>query len=290
MATLRGLPAWAKSLGDSQYAYVAYTGLATRANTTRWFRVQPGPWRSLRHHLESFGPEKVESDALKRSHIGFNGRPNGNTCLRAFELCRIMKPVKQSSDISPALSRWLLRESPLSREALPEKELRGDDYVFPNHFLLLVRCAMPVGARAFVPLEEQSKYALLMHTLDGMSLNDPNAAHISTQLQVLRADQSDRFHAADRAVERVTIQHPLDVSTEHSYSVPPKDYFCYSCKKFGHHFQEACSLFSPAEESREDNGILAFGAAKFGKAKGVQEQDAHFYSMRYNKRRAMHNT
>lgn len=279
----------------NKFVLVAYTGLNTRLNTTRWYVCLAAPWARLRHHIEAFGLEACEDEALERRYLPLNGRPTPNTIIRGFTAYRVMRDYK-SVDQWPQALKDLTEPSIVCNMPLPEAELKGTEWALPNTFVLVVRAALPWGARSFVPIEERSKYALLQEKAQ----YDSDDAGLRAQLSALKAQAEDAWHAADRPIEiaqqtivgpPVTLLGPntgdptttvcLKTTSAAAYSVPPMDYLCPNCREFGRHYADACWLFTAerlATAGPAKTG-LQFGAKKFGAAKTSSAEDATFYAL-----------
>lgn len=281
----------------NKFVLIAYTGLSTRINTTRWYVCESAIWSRLRHNIEAFGLDDCESEALGRSRLPLNGRPTPNTIIRGFTAYRVMRDYKGPEQWPQALND-LLDPKTVARMPLPEAELKGSDWALPNTFVFVVRCALPWGARPYVPLEERSKY-LLLHEKAQYDTEDPA---LKAQIQALREQVQDQWHAADRPIATATLetQGPtykvlgpntgdpditmpgLKTTECHSYSVPPLDYLCPNCREFGRHYADACWLFTAeraAQTQAPAKGGLQFGAKKFGGAKTATTEDATFYAL-----------
>lgn len=259
-------------MNQNKWAFVCYTGQRTQVNCTRWFVVKPCVWSLLRHQLEAFGPELVEREALGGPANGYNGRPLG-TFLRAYKAWAPVRHIKATEGLPTDLSSCLHR-----RKLILEHEIGGHDYVAVNTFVAVVRHSLPLGARPFVPIEERSKWALLQRDLE----MDPDNERARAAMQALVAEHQDRFHAADRPIERVTLNPARAVETEHTWSVPLSDYICSRCKRVGHHFVEACEIFTPDVPLLEEPAIM-WGPKKFGGLKATTANDAAYYAVMHKK-------
>lgn len=148
-----------------------------------------------------------------------------------------------------------------------EHELTSDACPMPNSFILLVRLPMPIGGKAFVPLHEQSKYAILQ--------TQKGREH---ELESLKEKQVMRFHACDRPL---MVSEPTDLMPQtFEYLKPPDDYVCSGCNKLGHHYREACFIWPKVFSS----GELLFGSKKFGSAVDISESDAKEFALRHKLR------
>lgn len=286
---------------NEKWAFAAYTGLSTRKNTSRWHLVPGGlSWSTLRYKIECHGLEALESSALSGATLGhYDSRPVQNTMVVAYEAFRCMRKYTKAAQLPSSLTDLMTPET-LSTKALPEKTLTGDCYVAPNTFLLLVRSALPLGGRPFVPLDQQMRWALVQDHLRYR----PDDARLKQQLTEMQDDASKKVHAADRPlrVHTTELEWPKEkarwgpfgfeapslatrVTCTTPYLEPPSDYLCPECQTFGAHFKEACYLW-PKEASL---GPLSFGPKKF--AKGLKQAaagDAAFYSMLHKRSEGRH--
>ena len=261
-------------LASNKWAFVAYTGQRTKATTSRWYRVKASNWSLLRHQLESFGPELVEQEALGHVSNGYNGRPS-STYLVAHVQAICYNPKSPSADIVQLWTQDNLSFVPFGRE------LKGHEYLAANTFVFVVRHGLPVGARPYVPLEERSKWALLNREVEA----NPDNTRAAHELNVMRLEHADRWHAADRAVGHVVIDRPHCVQTEHRWSMPPADYICNRCKQVAHHYAEACEIW-PDNAVAEPTETVAWGPKKFVAAKTTTTNDAAYYALMHKKSRA----
>jgi len=259
----------------NQWAFVAYTGSRTQCNTSQWFAVKPARWVLLRHQLESFGPELVQQEALGGAPTAYNGRPS-NTFVRGYKAYVHQTILKHDGELPTHLKSIMNRQglSPLG------PEMNGSDYVGVNAFILCVRHALPIGARPYVPLEERSKWALLQRDLD----HDPDNERAREGLQALRQEHEDKFHAADREVGHIVVEHPKFVTTEHTWTIPPGDYICSRCKKVGHHMLEACETLNPGLASFSETAkAVMWGPKKFAGMKRTSDNDAAYFALMHKR-------
>jgi hypothetical protein len=287
----------------NKFVLVAYTGLGTRLNTTKWYICLSAPWARLRHHIEAFGLEACEDEAMGRRYLPLNGRPTPNTIIRGFTVYRVMRDYKTLDQWPQALKDLTVPET-VCKMPLPEAELKGSEWALPNTFIFVVRAPLPWGARPYVPIEERSKYALLQERAE----YDSEDAELRVQMAALKEQAADAWHAADRTMLTAqmdsigepfkvlgpstgdpAVEHPgLKVASAALYSVPPMDYLCPTCREFGKHYAEACWLFSEAARSGDHTrhaaaggpkSGLQFGAKKFGAARTATADDATFYAL-----------
>lgn len=250
--------------------FVAYTGHLTQKNTGRWHTLMPGQWASVRHQIESFGLEMLEQEALtSKLKTSYNGRPHGNTIVRAYQMFMPLRKYKNNYSEWPEGLQAMLNIQKNPVEFGPE--VLGRTFLLPNTFLLLVRESMPLGGRPFVPIQETSKYALANHNLSIRPQNED----LQKKVNDLLKETEDKFHASERPLKKVKIEF-FQSSTEYTYLEPPMDYLCTECNKFGHHFKEACWLWP--QKTTMATGT-AFGAKKFKEAKMVNETDQVYYSL-----------
>lgn len=265
---------WLKLFKDNKWAFVAYTGLSNRLNTTRWYVVQSGSWSLMRHQLESFGADSVEASALGFTASNpYNGRPPFSTIINGYVL---FKPTRILNTIEkfPIELKSILNPKTLKTLDLPQVALKSDDYVMPNYFVLLVRTPLPLGGRPFVPLEEKSAYALLDHQKN--LGND-----VEQKIEDLKEDHKNRFHASDaETLEHHFANHSVGVTLTTVYLKPPSDYLCPECKLFGLHYKEACYLWQTTGHKEIQ---VAFGPKKFSSFEAPKEEDAFHYSMLYKR-------
>ena len=221
---------------------------------SRWHAIKPMQWSFLRHQIESFGLQAVEDQSLGKKTLKYDGQPHSNTIIRAYML---WQPMRKYATMPQALLDLMAKPN-------LDTELMSDAYPMPNSFILLVRGPMPIGGKAFVPLHEQSKYAILQ--------NQKGHEH---ELGLMKEKQAMRFHACDR---------PLMVSETSAlmphyfeYLKPPDDYVCSGCNKLGHHYREACFIWPKVYSS----GELLFGSKKFGTAVDLTEEDAKQFAIRH---------
>jgi len=266
---------WLKLFKENKWAFVAYTGQSNRLNTTRWHIVKADSWTLLRHQLESFGAESVESSALGFTASNpYNGRPPFNTVIRGYV---VFKPTRKLDAVEkfPEVLKTLLSPA-VKNMSMPEIALTSKDYVMPNYFLFLVREPLPLGGRPFVPLEEKANYALLEH-------QQLLGSDVSDKLNDLKDDHKDRFHATDADVlfyQETSKCNGLGTTLVTPYLKPPKDYLCPECQSFGQHYRDACYLWrttGPKEVA------VPFGPKKFGSLEAPKEDDAFYYSMMHKR-------
>jgi len=120
---------------------------------------------------------------------------------------------------------------------------------------------MPLGGRPYIPLQEQSKYAILEHY---KNKND---------IDIMKEMQLTKFHACDRP--RKYSEPNLTYNHSFEYLEPPEDYVCSGCSKLGHHYKEACFIWP----KKYGDGSLLFGSKKFGSAIETNELDAKKFSI-----------
>jgi hypothetical protein len=178
--------------------------------------------------------------------------PHSNTILRAYLAWQPMRNFNKIPD-------WLEKEFKMPGN---DNELTSNSYVLPNSFIYLIRCPMPLGGKSFVPLHEQSKYAILQ-SLKGNQ----------QEIEALKEKQKLKFHATDRPLMISETTKLFPHSFE--YLKPPDEYLCSSCNKLGHHYKEACFIW-PKTFS---DGELACGSKKFGTAVQPNEEDAKHFSI-----------
>ena len=277
----------------NKFVLVAYTGLTTRLNTTRWYVCLAAPWARLRHHIESFGLEACEDEALERRELPLDGRPAPNTIIRGFTVHRVLRDYTSVGQWPQEL-KDLTDPTLVAQMPLPETELKGSEWAQPNTFLFVVRAALPWGARPYVPIEERSKYALLQERAQ-YDMEDPT---LRAQIAAFKSHAEDAWHAADRPISVANLEltgNPvrllgpntgdpstlvsIKTSSSAAYSVPPMDYLCANCREFGLHYAEACWLFTAERLATPPKVGLQFGAKKFGAAKAASADDATFYAL-----------
>jgi hypothetical protein len=248
---------------------MAYTGHLTHKNTGRWHAIIPGQWATVRHQIESFGLEILEKEALSNKlKTSYNGRPHGNTIIRAYEAFVPQRNYKNNINEWPIKLKEMLNiQSCESFQLGPE--IQGRSYLLPNTFVFLIRESMPLGGKPFVPIQETSKYALANHNLSLRPQNEDLQKHLNELVK----STEDKFHAADRPIKKVCVTF-FKSSTEYEYLEPPIDYMCTECQKFGHHYKEACWLWPKSVATKQ-----GFGAKKFGQAKNTEEYDTLYYSL-----------
>jgi hypothetical protein len=198
----------------------------------------------------------LEDETLGLKSLKYDGQPHSNTIVRAYML---WQPMRKYLEMPPKLLELL--ESPKL-----DTEIQSDFFPMPNAFILLVRCAMPLGGKAFVPLHEQSKYAILQ-----------NLNIESSELEALKEKQAHRFHATDRPLRISELSDSNKQTFE--YLEPPEDYICSGCQKIGHHYKEACFIWPKVFSS----GDLLCGAKKFGSAITMNDEDAKQFSILHRK-------
>lgn len=279
MATLPWHQEWAKKLSDQQWCYVAYTGLSTRINTSRWYAIEPDTWQNIRYGLESCNASNMEKVALGLYTQTYDARPPSMSVLRGFEAFGQHTRTLGHMDTWPLQLKQLLDSETVKHVALPEKELQGSDYLMPNTFTFIIFDSMPLGARPFVPLKDKNDYALALHTIETATSEKVRLKATKEKL-ALEASHENRFHACDLPRKSV-FKKAHGVCSEIVYSEPPLDYLCVECNRHGHHFREACFLW-PKEAPRFVMG--SFGHKKFGKALAVDSSDPLLYSLLYKKK------
>ena len=241
----------------NQFIFAAYTGSKYHGNMSRWHVLKPQMWSNLRHQIESFGIQALEDESLGLKTLKYDGQPHSNTVIRAYMLFETMR---QYSDFPQKLLEALQKPH-------LDNEVKSDKYPMPNSFILLVRCPMPLGGKAFVPLHEQSKYAILQNTHMKQNSKD------SLEIDILKEKQIHRFHACDRPLKVSEISETNAQTFE--YLEPPQDYLCSGCNKIGHHYKEACFIWPKIFSS----GDLLCGAKKFGTAIEMKDEDAKHFSI-----------
>ena len=262
---------------ENKYAFVAYTGSETRANTSRFYRIEPNNWSLMRHKLESFGAEQNENEILGLSHLPFNGKP-GNTIIRAYEAFVPMIKIDKIEKIPNSLKLIISNSSDV--ELL--NEIKSSAYVQVNTFLYLVRSHMPSGGHPFIPINEKSKYALLESEIK----TDPQNILLKSQLKSLREKSAKNIHVTDRPIKRVdVVSHQKNsdscvrVSTSFEFAVPDIAYLCTECSQYGLHYSDSCFLFEKPVKAT----TLLFGPNKFTRLTSTQETDATFYTLLHKK-------
>ena len=271
---------WVQLFKENKWCFVAYTGFDNRLNTTRWYIVKSDSWSILRHQLEAFGAEAVESAHLGfTSALPYNGRPAFNTIIRGHILLRPTRTLDSPDKFSPLLKN-ILTPKFMKNIDLPKEILASKDYVMPNYFILLVRYPIPLGGRPFVPLEEKSSFALLEHkkTID-------KSDKIEEQLSALKEDNKDRAHASDFEVNTHTFSstvNGLRNSLSTTFLKPPLDYLCPECQQFGIHYKDACYLW---QTSGHKEISVPFGPKKFSDFSAPSEDDATRYMLLHKKKK-----
>jgi hypothetical protein len=208
---------------------------------SRWYAVQTGRWNYVRYKLECFGIDMCELESLEQNKkLLLTGRASFSDIYRGFLISQ-MSPLDYMTKGIPETVRAVLSKRDLSLGPT-KQEIYGSSWANPNSFFMIVRCPLPWGARPWVPLEETSKYILLDHYAN--HLQDSEAIR---DLQQLKFVDQGHFHGADRPIKMytMTMQGPHGASiNEVYYNVPPKEYICRSCQARGHHYIDACFLFS----------------------------------------------
>lgn len=266
-------------LDEQKWAFVAYSGLCTQINTSTWYRIKPGLWKIIRHQLESYGAEELEESCIGKKVLKYNGIPVRNTIVRGFVCYSVQRhyrtdPMKGPLDLLPDNLVTLLKCPSSSNLVLlneTKQELKTSDTLIANSFVLLIRSAMPLGSKPFVPLEETFKFNMLSETMT-------TRPEVQQDLQKLLDDHSTKFHASDRPMAKYVLRCNRG-STPYLYSVPPLDYLCNSCGQYGKHFSDACFLWP--HESKDSYAL--FGAKKFREAKAVDTTDSTFYKLLHQK-------
>lgn len=249
-----------------KYCFVAYTGSESSVNVSRWYVVSAHTkWRVLRHDLETFSAQIMESMTLGHPYSTENTRPAYNTFLKAYTWTHVMRPVRTPADLAHVAAL---------RDAVPPVkglvEVLSDDNIQPNTFILLVRHPMPLGARAFVPLERQDRFLLLQEKIEELSSlawngrgddkTDVHLAHAKEEDKRIVEASKRRWHASERPVEHIVhTASGLTVTTP--WSRATEDYKCPNCSQTGVHYADACNVFE-----REPKQIYkpAYGADRFG--------------------------
>lgn len=258
----------ANAVAKNTFMFAVYTGHLSHKNTSRWHIIMPGQWALIRHQIESFGLEILEQEALTgKLKTSYNGRPHGNTIIRAYEAFVPQRHYKGLKDWPPKLKDMLSVQDGLFEKG---PEIQSRSFLLPNTFLYLVRECMPLGGRPFVPIQETSKYALANHRLSVGPTEDLQ----KTINEMLRSTE-DKFHASERPIKTLKLQ-GLGTCTEYTFLEPPTDYMCTECQQFGLHYKEACWLW-PKE--RQHFTGTSFGAKKFKEAKTTEEGDQVYYSL-----------
>jgi len=276
---------WVKLFKENKWAFVAYTGFDNRLNTTRWHIVKSDSWSFLRHQLEAFGAEAVESAALGFTNANpYNGRPPFNTMLRGHVL---FKPTRVLNDIEkfPPILKNILSPKFMKTVHLPSETLTSTDYVMPNFFVLLVRTQLPLGGRPYMPLEEKASYALLEHRR--AAADSEESQKIDAKLKSLREEQNERAHASDFETLRHTHESVcgnLKTTLSTEYLRPPLDYLCSECQTFGQHYKDACYLWRATGHKEI---ATVFGPTKFTldtlSTLAPKEEDAIFFSLMHKR-------
>jgi len=246
---------------ENKWAFVAYTGSESRANTSRWFFVKPDKWALLRHSLEAFGADALEGEAQDKGHTSFGARGPNNTMIRAFEAFKMQRLYKDQTQFPKVLIDLLSGSGNLGEPVL------GTSYIMPNTFLYLVRSTIPLGGKPYVPLASKLGYNMLLQAIE---TNET----LERQRKALQDEQQSLVHAAD-ATTRYQQLELFNVKVSHEYLVPPNDYLCSGCQRFGHHYKEACFLW-PQEDAKPG---FQFGANKFQGAKTMRPEDATHYGL-----------
>jgi len=286
-----------KDLQDNKYIFVAYTGQSTQKNTSRWFKVLPSKnWSVLRHQIESYGTEILEDNALRPGthRLMFDARPTQNTIVRGFVQMECQRLIRVLQDMPKQLRAFL--EEPYMLNGTTE--LTGQDYIGPNTFIFLIRSAIPLGGKAYVPMEEKAKYALARHKIAA----NPEDVGLQDKLTGIQKENENKFHASERICKTVLVKNEatkliwikkqvgffdepcnafVRAETSCKYLEPPLDYLCSECRQYGLHYKEACHLFP--RETKAD----AFGSNKFKSFTEIQSKDVEFYSLLHKRHKTV---
>jgi len=306
--------AWAEMIQSHSYVFACYTGLSTQANSSEWFAIRPGNWNIVRHQIEAFGLEDLELDLFNsisktsktqigqsqvgqsqvgqsqvgQSQVGqrkfesksntlkYNVMPHKTTIIRAFVLQSLHRVYATFAHMPQDL-QTLLTDGPCAIDQL--KELQSKDALVPNTFLGIVRTNMPIGAKAFLPMQETFKYNWLTQQLKSNAVGSEAYADAQTKLVELHTLFSTKCHALDHPLLQTTIRQN-NASTTYSYVQSPMDYLCNECQTFGSHFSDACFLFADKKTAPK---LHAFGPQKLEKRKAVDASDSMFYKLLHNK-------
>ena len=263
-------------MSTDKYAFVAYVGSERAMNPSRWFRVLTNKWEVLRHQLEAFGAHALESDTYGIQSTAYNGQPPNNTMLLAYVVYRGGRLFKPGAVIAPEILKLHTRHLTTMKSPYGVA-LKSTDFVACNAYIFLVRTTMPEGSKPFVPVRERLAYALLQEALTV----DPDDVRARDEKARYDDLNKDRVHAADRPIVAYEKYHEAYKVTERAtYSEPPMEYQCPSCKRYGHHYREACYLFDPPEDKS-----MSFGAKRLGPKTQVDQKDATFYALVHKKLR-----
>lgn len=265
-----------------KFAFVAYVGSESSVNASRWYVVPAqNKWRVLRHDLETFGAQTLESMALGHAFATDNTRPAYNTYLKAYTWVHVMRPVRTPADLTHVSALTQVLPSVKCLVELPSHE-----NVQPNTFVLLVRHPMPIGARGFVPLERQDRFVMLQQKMEELSSlvwngrgNDKTEAHLAhakdEEKRIIEASKR-RWHASDRPVEHV-VHASNGLTTTTPWSRACEDYTCPNCQQMGTHFGDACDLFQRAPQRPR----AGYGADRFGSMKVTLASDVKTFNAIY---------
>lgn len=283
MASSRARPWSGKSLEEAvreeKWAFVAYSGLGTRANTSRWHRVAPGLWSYVRYLLEAYGAPHVEQMAdqqqLDFQIMSDTAQMSKFDMIRGFVGFHRQFGACDASGLRPELLGFLQNV----RTSGVGPELSGDKWLAVNMFVFLVRCPMPHGAHAWTPLEVTKAYA----ELEDRAREQPDNARLQEGLAALRRRHKTFSHGADRPVAMRTYGSDSARCTRF-VSVPPDDYMCPVCKTFGDHYERACAAVRDRASVETPAALMPFGPNKFQEAKLLADTDAAMFSILHKRR------
>jgi hypothetical protein len=251
---------------QQKYAFFSFSSelFLKHGSSLAWYILPTGRWQYVRFLLEAFGPQFVHEHAQgRRSLVNYTPRVPPNEVLRGIQVWaqkgHEILPLEIFQHGSPCVQR--------ENSILYETELQGTSWVLPNMMICLVRWPMPWGAKAFLPLEERREYVLAEHQAE----LDPDEERLQKRVSRMKQQyETEDFHAMDRPIHMERFHGPLrnvrGSNVPHGsnvcyYSVPPKTYVCHTCKRYGHHFMDACFLFGgpfeTAEEAADDKTTKA---------------------------------
>lgn len=219
----------------------------------KWYILEQGNWSFIRYKLEAFGAEKCHvTNSSKKKRVFHNGVPYSNQILRGYILHKLSDFVLVPKLDTIGMSILENGASSLLTQSQIQ-ELHGQTFVFPNTFVAIQQWPMPWGSKAYVPLDQISTY----HLLDHEASKGNETAQF--ELDQMKRQHSKYFHAADRKIctllyKNIRLNDCTDVQGHNVvfYSEPPKDYTCHGCQRRGHHYQDACFLFTPIKVSDDE--------------------------------------
>lgn len=248
-----------KLIRENCWSFVAYSGLQENANRGPWYKIKPGHWTYVRYLLEAYGLPAVSA---MENTVEFRGGRGAqmprHEYIRGFVAYHNNRVLPGRID---AHADAFVETRDL-RRCMDLPELKHDSWVRTNMFIYIVRCPMPLGGHAYVPVEETEEY----NDIEAQRLVDGPSEQNEQAMGALRRRYLHRGHVADCRTLALKSE-PGAGSCDTLVLQAPQGYKCSLCGQENHHFEKACMRqMDPFRKSTGlEDYVLPFGPKKFEK-------------------------